>query len=291
MSPIQRPGGRNGAKSPAPKSATSSKRTRHSPSEKPAAENPAPPSAEVVADGLQADFAPLPTNGARRRDGADPYQHDSLRAQEKFDAATSAAERGQEDEAVRQFLTAAKLAETAHEWHLAALAFRHVGDFLVNPKPPCDLPRAIRMYRRAIDAYHRCGMADDARSVSYYVLYLQMARGHELKLPRRRRVELWLYWAVAGFGHRPLRVVGLGVAIVLFFGILFWGLDGVVASGTREPAGPWESIYFSGITFATVGYGDFVPLPHIRALALLEGALGALNMGFFVAVLANRLRR
>ena len=53
----------------------------------------------------------------------------------------------------------------------------------------------------------------------------------------------------------------------------------------------WRALYFSGITFATVGYGDFIPQPHARFLALTEGFLGALTMGFFVAVLAARLAR
>ena len=48
-------------------------------------------------------------------------------------------------------------------------------------------------------------------------------------------------------------------------------------------------MYFSGIPFATVGYGDFLPAPHARLLALTEGAVGAFTMGFFVVVLANRL--
>lgn len=254
--------------------------------------NPSPPPAEVVPKNLEADFAPLQTEGVSPPDeGADPYHRDSLRAQEAFDAAARTAHDGHEDQAVRQFLIASRLAETAREWYLAALAFRQVGDFLINSKPPSDLERAIRMYRRAIDAYHRCGMTDEARSVSYYVLCLQMARGRQLNLPRWRRVELRLYWAVAGFGHRPMRVVGLGAAIVTLFGLVYWTLGGVVTAGGSGPAGLWESIYFSGITFATVGYGDFLPAPHIRALALLEGAIGALTMGFFVAVLANRLRR
>jgi ion channel len=48
-------------------------------------------------------------------------------------------------------------------------------------------------------------------------------------------------------------------------------------------------MYFRGITFATVGCGDFLPAPHARLLALTEGAVGAFAMGFFVVVLANRL--
>jgi hypothetical protein len=86
-------------------------------------------------------------------------------------------------------------------------------------------------------------------------------------------------------------VVGLAAVIVVLFGLLYWAVGGVVAAGSKEPAGLWESIYFSGVTFATVGYGDFLPAPGMRAVAMVEGFVGALTMGFFVAVLANRLRR
>jgi hypothetical protein len=48
-------------------------------------------------------------------------------------------------------------------------------------------------------------------------------------------------------------------------------------------------MYFSGIPFATEGYGDFLPAPHARLLALTEGAVGAFTLGFVVVVLANRL--
>jgi Ion channel len=256
------------------------------------AHEPAPPPANEIPRGLEADFAPLhPHDKPIRGDESDPYHRDSLLAQREFDAAAQAATDGREDEAVRRFLTASKLAERAHEWYLAALSFRRVGDFLLNPKPPCDLDRALRMYRRAVDAYERCGLVDEARDLTYYELRLVTARGREMNLSFWRRAELWLYWAVAGYGLRPMRVVGAGASIVLLFGILYWLLGGVVEASTRAPAGLWECIYFSGITFATVGYGDFLPTPGLRPLALLEGALGALTMGFFVVVLANRLRR
>ena len=251
---------------------------------------PAPPDKEIP-EGLEADFAPLRPEGEPPDAGTDPYHRDSLQAQKVFDTAVEAAGANREEEAVRRFLTAAKLAEAAHEWYLAALAFRHVGDFLVNPTPPSDLERALRMYRRAVDAYYRCGLVDEARELAYYLLRLQLARSRELKMPWYRRAELWAYWAVAGFGYRPLRVVGVAAATVIAFGLLFWAAGGVVATGSHEPAGLWECVYFSGITFATVGYGDFLPTPGKRPLALVEGFLGALTMGFFVAVLTNRLRR
>ena len=105
------------------------------------------------------------------------------------------------------------------------------------------------------------------------------------------RIELVLYWALAGFGYRPLRVIGTVVAVVMAYGVLYWATKGVVtAGGSSQHAGFWECIYFSGITFATVGYGDFIPAPHMRLAALTEGALGVFAIGFFVVILANKLR-
>src|SRR5437867_9612289 len=58
---------------------------------------------------LQADFVPLPEDGAakapRDRD-IDPFQYDSLQAQEAFDAAVAAASAGNEEEAIQQYIRA-----------------------------------------------------------------------------------------------------------------------------------------------------------------------------------------
>jgi Ion channel len=251
-----------------------------------------PTPAEDIPVGIEADFAPLQANdqSTPERD-SDPFHDDSVQAQQAFDEAVRLAEAGDEDGAVRRFLTASKRAEVAREWYLAALAFRRVGDFLLNPKPPCDLDRAFRTYQRAIDAYDRCGLADEKRELSYQLLRLKMTRGNELNLSWVRRIELRFYWAIAGFGLRPFRVLGVAILLVLLFGLLFWAVNGVVHSISGAHCGLWECLYFSGITFCTVGYGDLLPAPHARPLALMEAILGPVTMSFFVVVLANRLRR
>jgi voltage-gated potassium channel Kch len=86
-------------------------------------------------------------------------------------------------------------------------------------------------------------------------------------------------------------VIACAAAAVVLIGVLYWGIGGVRPPGPGGAAcGLWDAVYFSGVTFATVGYGDLVPAPHARPLALAEGALGAFTFGFFVVVLANRLR-
>lgn len=243
---------------------------------------------------LEADFAPLKEVGTAdpaAESDPDPHHEQSLRAQEAFELATQAAAAGDEEGAVRQYLKASNLAEAAREWYLAAVSCQRVGDFLQNDGLPGDLERAFRIYRRAVAAYEQCGLFAEAHRLSYRLMGLKMRRARQLRLPLLMRVSLVLYWAAAGFGYRPLRVIGSAVAVVTAYGLLYWATDGVVpAGGSTRPAGFWECVYFSGVTFATVGYGDFIPAPHMRLAALTEGSLGVFAIGFFVVVLANRLR-
>ncbi len=263
-----------------------------------AATRSAPPAdaSEAPPGDLEADFAPLKQDDEPDSGDSDPYMRDSLLAQEVFDRATTEANANQEQEAVARFLQAAKIAERAREWYLAGLALEQVGNFLQDPKPPSDLERAFRIYRRAVAAYEACGHFAKARRLSYRMMCLKMRHARELSLRWRARVELALYWALAGFGYRPLRILGVALVLILAYAVVYW-LSGGIASpaGIDSAAGTasasfLDAVYFSGITFATVGYGDLVPAPAMRLVALTEGALGLFTMSFFVVVLANRLR-
>ncbi|NOT38002.1 MAG: two pore domain potassium channel family protein [Saprospiraceae bacterium] len=62
------------------------------------------------------------------------------------------------------------------------------------------------------------------------------------------------------------------IGLVLLFGLLFW-LTGDIKTNdsSKTVAGFFDSIYFSIITFATIGYGDFVPTSTIsKSLIFLE---------------------
>ena len=252
---------------------------------------------ERLPDHVEADFAPPdpapggePGASAAGGDGGrDRSLLDSERAQEAFDAAAAISESGDQERAVLEFLRASKLAERAREWYLAAIACRRVGDLFHAREVPHDLDRAFRMYRRAVSAFEQCGHFEDARQLSYRLMALKLRHAADLGLRWDVRVELFLYWLVAGFGYRPRRVLGSAVAVILGYALAYLVTDGVHGPD-GEPVGPWQAIYFSGITFATIGYGDFVPAPHMRLIAFTEGATGALTMSFFVVVLASRLR-
>lgn len=161
----------------------------------------------------------------------------------------------------------------------------------MSPEPPQDTDRAFRMYRRAVAAYEQCGLFAEARELSYRQLLLKLRCSKELGVPLTHRLELLIHWAIAGFGFRPLRVVGTAAVFVLLFALTYWLIGGVVHNGGAPVTGFWETLYFSGVTFGTIGYGDYLPAPHARMLAMFEGFVGAFTIGLFVAVLVNRLNR
>lgn len=245
------------------------------------------PPAEVLAD-----FAPpanqIPT--AQDSPSADEYLQESLKAEELYARAIKFAENGDNPQTVSHFLRAAKHAEMAREWHLAAIALHAVGDRFLKRGPEQDLPRALRMYRRAIAAYEQCGYFDESRRLEFRVSKLQLVYARSLKIPREIQIEMLFNWAVTGFGYSPFRVLVTGVVIILVFAIVYWEMGGLVNSDLDPINDFGSAAYFSGSTFLTMSYGDVMPVPNIRWLTVLEGLLGLTTISFFVVVLSNRLR-
>jgi len=80
----------------------------------------------------------------------------------------------------------------------------------------------------------------------------------------------------------------------LSFGVLYWALEhawpGSLAYGGSSVTSFSESdgVYFSFVTLATLGYGDFVPKTEVaRGLVILEAVAGQLYLGVMVARLVS----
>lgn len=91
----------------------------------------------------------------------------------------------------------------------------------------------------------------------------------------------------------PLRL-SLDILISSFFSILSFSLVyRVLGISLYDNCGPWlaentrdfsisDTVYFSMVTFSTVGYGDFRPCPEARLLAGVQAMLGNLHLAFLV---------
>ena len=114
--------------------------------------------------------------------------------------------------------------------------------------------------------------------------------------PRKRssalflgRAGIFLEWLrsltlriIVGYGEKPLRVLWFGVAMILFYACVY-SFCGAIGDRSFE-----SCLYFSAITFTTVGYGDLVPHGVFRLLAASEALLGILLCGLFLFCLGRR---
>jgi len=115
------------------------------------------------------------------------------------------------------------------------------------------------------------------------------------------RISFWKAFAefffvrgVFGYGERPLRPLYWAMGIILLWAALFWLAEGITPQGV--PALSYtpsflECVYFSLVTFTTVGYGDMQPKPWLQVQAGVESFLGVVLMATFIVSLTRRYTR
>jgi len=96
---------------------------------------------------------------------------------------------------------------------------------------------------------------------------------------------------LCGYGEKPHRVVLSSLAIILLYGITYYALKAITTSYTVS--GNYsigDCVYYSIITFTTLGYGDFIPKENVyyRLLAGSEAFIGAFMIGLFVFTLSRK---
>lgn len=178
-----------------------------------------------------------------------------------------------------------------------------------DPVVEADIEGLERTYLEAEEGASNIG---DSETASMFFV-------EELRYRRRRyadhatesahslphRVDAVLRWVtngfldvVAGYGERPQRTVVLSVALILGSALAYPATDGlstgsnVVRYASQGPVAVVDGLYFSVVTFATLGLGDVHPAGNLgRFLAASEGLAGALLTAIFVFSLGRRVTR
>jgi voltage-gated potassium channel len=99
-------------------------------------------------------------------------------------------------------------------------------------------------------------------------------------------------------GEANVKAVSGAVCVYILIGLLFvflYGLIAVVSSGDFFAQGTDGTrslrLYFSFVTLATLGYGDYTPAHELgRTLAIVEALFGQLYLVTVIAVLVSRMR-
>lgn len=80
-----------------------------------------------------------------------------------------------------------------------------------------------------------------------------------------------------------ISVVGV-LALISHFGVLFrWTGFQLASSGVRSES-LLDALYFSVVTWTTLGYGDFIPMPEARYIVVVEAIMGYVMMALLISV-------
>lgn len=104
-----------------------------------------------------------------------------------------------------------------------------------------------------------------------------------------------------GYGEAPLRIVGISLLIILCCAVMytFTGLKFEGTTHIYDATLPFidnlnfflSSLYYSVVTFTTLGYGDYTPVGISRLIAAAEAFTGSFTIALFVVVFVKKMTR
>ena len=93
-----------------------------------------------------------------------------------------------------------------------------------------------------------------------------------------------------GHGERPARTFFAGI-LIIFSSVFLYILGHLLKDGAVFSPSFFEALYFSVITFTTVGYGDVTPIGLSQLVAACESFFGLFIIPIFVIGLARKYLR
>jgi hypothetical protein len=167
-----------------------------------------------------------------------------------------------------------------------------------------DIETANEKYFEAYEIYLNIKNNFRNRGLSEYggkFFYREMIMQRRL-LPSFSGEKLWSTFMdfATGYGEKPHRIIRLSLLIILGFTVIFGftGLAHFSGSSTdiissslslsENLAILYDTLYFSVITFTTVGYGDFAPLGLGKMFAAIEAICGYFVLALFITTIFKR---
>ncbi|MXV29317.1 pentapeptide repeat-containing protein [Aeromonas veronii] len=167
-------------------------------------------------------------------------------------------------------------------------------------------PKQARIwFKEAEETYRDLRKASEAQGIftmsgNYIQQELTMRR---LQLPfwSTQRFTSWVVDLFCGYGEAPMRVV-LFSLLLIFICSIFYFFCGLHFQGEHliyQPGAPLEQnaifllecLYYSVVTFTTLGYGDFTPVGLSRIFAAFEAFTGSFTLALFVVVFVKKMTR
>jgi len=182
-------------------------------------------------------------------------------------------------------------------------------EYAGDPETEADLDGLERTYLEARQGASDVGDHENAAALFLKEMRYRRQRyaGHARDAAHSpaHRFDAALRWAtsaflnlVSGYGERPQRTVLASLGVIVGSALLYPALGGlrddatVMTYASDGPVVVAEGLYFSVVTFTTLGYGDLEPVgPAARTLAGAEALSGAFLVALFVFALGRQATR
>lgn len=98
-------------------------------------------------------------------------------------------------------------------------------------------------------------------------------------------VLAYVFYITSNYGKSLLRWSMCCFILIVMFSLVFYLIPNLI-----NQTGFGNALYFSVVTFTTLGYGDILPISLLgKLLAIIEVSLGYLMSGVLIAILTKRL--
>ena len=168
-----------------------------------------------------------------------------------------------------------------------------------------DKRNTLRLFKEAEEIYRHLQAACEGMGLYDNAgVFLQRGmtvRRFQYPLISGRRLVSKLVDLSCGYGEDPVRVIIFSLFIIFSFGFIFFlfGIKGPEHPIVYNPQLAisdnlvllLEALYFSVVTFTTLGYGDISPVGITRFFATFEAFVGSFSLALFVVVFVKKMTR
>ncbi len=144
-------------------------------------------------------------------------------------------------------------------------------------------------YKRIKEMYKSSSLHGIADSYHYKEMVAKR------KISKKNNPLRWLNYIfgdiLCKYGTSFVHVILWSLLTILAFGLIYWAGDHLVYLSQPVEPSILDSIYFSIVTFTTVGYGDYHVVGAMRFVAGTQALIGSALMALFTVIVARNIIR
>lgn len=168
-----------------------------------------------------------------------------------------------------------------------------------------ELVRKNQLYSEAEEIYRDIGRVMRNQGmiseVGWFYYREMVTRRKQMPAPSFGRTLSAFFDLFCGYGEKPARIISFSIVGILGFAI-FYAFSGLSYSGSIYSLSMTSTLvenvlvflnalYFSVVTFTTLGYGDITPFGLSRVAAALEAFSGSFTIALFVVVFVKKMSK